>query len=297
MASGNDANEALSSSGMGFATACYVSWGLVPIYWKAIDGVPAGEVLIPRILWTLALLCVVSLFTGQRSELRLARDGEWGWNLLAAFLLAFNWGVFIYAVQSDQVMATSLGYYINPLVSIVLGLVVLGERLNRGQTLAVAIAAAGVVALTLRAGGLPWISLVLAGSFALYGLIHKLRPQPALGGLAREMIVLAPFTLGALAWLSTRADSGLLAAGPREQAFLALSGLVTAVPLLLFHAATRRLPLAAVGMFQYIAPTITLLLATMTYGEAFTPGHAIGFGLVWSGLVVFTLDSVKRQRS
>ena len=117
-----------------------------------------------------------------------------------------------------------------------LGLVVLGERLNRAQTLAVAIAAAGVVALTLRAGGLPWISLVLAGSFALYGLIHKLRPQPALGGLAREMIVLAPFTLGALAWLATRADSGLLAAGPREQAFLALSGLVTAVPLLLFHA-------------------------------------------------------------
>jgi len=294
MAPRSDADDALSPSGMGFATACYVTWGLVPIYWKAIVDVPADEVLIPRILWTLVLLVVVASFTGQLSELRPARTREWGWNLLAALLLSFNWGIFIYAVQSDQVIATSLGYYINPLMSILLGLLVLGERLNRAQTLAVAIAGGGVVTLTLRAGGLPWISLVLASSFALYGLIHKLRPQPPLGGLAREMLVLSPFTLVATGWLSTQAHSPLLEAGLGDQAFLAVSGLITAVPLLLFHASTRRLPLAAVGMFQYIAPTLTLLLATMMYGEAFTPAHATGFGMVWLGLIVFTFDSARR---
>lgn len=296
MAPRSDADDALSPSGMGFATACYVTWGLVPIYWKAIVDVPADEVLIPRILWTLVLLVVVASFTGQLSELRPARAREWGWNLLAALLLSFNWGIFIYAVQSDQVIATSLGYYINPLMSILLGLLALGERFNRAQAFAVAVASLGVATLTIRAGGLPWISLALAGSFALYGLIHKVRAQPPLGGLAREMIVLAPLTLMAVAILTTKENSPLLEASFAEHAYLSLSSLVTAIPLLLFHASTRRLPLAAVGMFQYIAPTISLVLAAVVYDEPFTTFHALGFGFVWIGLVVFTFDSVRRAR-
>ena len=297
MAQDSSPEAALSPSGMGFATACYLVWGLVPIYWKAIEEIPSDEALIPRILWTLVLLVGATAATGKLGELRPARPRDWGWNLLAALLLSTNWLIFIYAVQSGRIVATSLGYYINPLMSILLGLVALGERLNRAQAFAVAVAALGVATLTVRAGGLPWISLALAGSFALYGLIHKLRPQPPLGGLAREMLVLAPFTLLAVAAFTTKAHSPLLAAGLGEHAYLSLSGLVTAVPLLLFHASTRRLPLAAVGMFQYIAPTITLILATTVYGEPFTPAHAMGFGFVWVGLVVFTTDSVRRANA
>lgn len=286
----------LSSSGMGFATACYLAWGLVPIYWKSIEGIPSDEALIPRILWTLVLLIGTATVTGKRDELRPAQAREWGWNLLSALLLSTNWLIFIYAVQSGQIVATSLGYYINPLMSILLGLIALGERFNRAQVFAVTVASLGVATLTIRAGGLPWISLALAGSFALYGLIHKVRPQPPLGGLAREMIVLAPLALMAVAVLTTKEKSPLLEATLGEHAYLSLSSLVTAIPLLLFHAATRRLPLAAVGMFQYIAPTITLILATVVYDETFTPFHALGFGFVWSGLVVFTFDSVRRAR-
>ncbi|MCR9096512.1 MAG: EamA family transporter RarD [bacterium] len=294
MAGDPSRDEALSPSGMGFATACYLAWGLVPIYWKAIEHIPSDEALIPRILWTMLLLMAAATATGKLGELRPAKAREWGWNLLAALLLATNWLIFIYAVQSGQIVATSLGYYINPLMSILLGLVVLGERLNRAQTVAVVVAALGVATLTVRAGGLPWISLALASSFALYGLIHKVRPQPPLGGLAREMLVLTPLSLLAVLALTAKDHSPLLAASAGEHAYLSLTSVVTAGPLLLFHASTRRLPLAAVGMFQYIAPTITLALATFIYGEAFTTAHATGFGFVWIGLVVFTFDSVRR---
>jgi len=289
------AEAALSSSGMGFALACYLSWGLVPIYWKAIHGIPAEQVLIPRILWTLVLLWIASHLTGQMADTWAERGRAWGWNLVAAGLLAGNWGLFIYALQIDRVIATSLGYYINPLMSIVLGLVLLGERLNRIQAIAIGIAALGVASLTIREGEVPWISLVLATTFALYGLIHKIRPQPPLAGLTREMLVLSPIALIGIGVLFTRPNAAILDASLADHAFLSLTSIVTAGPLLLFHAATRRLPLVAVGMFQYIAPTITLILAVSVYGETFTPAHATGFGLVWAGLLLFTFDSFRRS--
>jgi len=289
------AEAALSSSGMGFALACYLSWGLVPIYWKAIHGIPAEQVLIPRILWTLVLLWIASHLTGQMADTWAERGRAWGWNLAAAGLLAGNWGLFIYALQIDRVIATSLGYYINPLMSIVLGLVLLGERLNRIQAIAIGIAALGVASLTIREGEVPWISLVLATTFALYGLIHKIRPQPPLAGLTREMLVLSPIALIGIGVLFTRPNAAILDASLADHAFLSLTSIVTAGPLLLFHAATRRLPLVAVGMFQYIAPTITLILAVSVYGETFTPAHATGFGLVWAGLLLFTFDSFRRS--
>jgi chloramphenicol-sensitive protein RarD len=282
---------------MSLAITCYLAWGLVPIYWKGIIAIPAAEALIPRILWTLVLLLVATWITGRSAETWAAGGRKWGWTLLSALLLAGNWGLFVYAVQSDQVIASSLGYYINPLVSILLGLVILGERLNRIQAFAITIAAIGVATLTIRAGELPWISLVLAFSFATYGLIHKLHPQPPLAGLTREMLVLSPFALLAFGGLVFQMESPLLHATIGEHFYLSLSSMVTAVPLLLFHAATRRLPLVAVGMFQYIAPTITLLLATALYREPFTSAHAAGFGFVWVGLAVFTFDSLRRTRS
>jgi len=287
----------LSSTGIGLAICCYLAWGLVPIYWKGIVEIPAIEALIPRIVWTFVLLWIATLATGRTAETWAEGGREWGWTMLSAFLLAGNWGLFVYAVQTDQVIASSLGYYINPLVSILLGLVILGERLNRTQGLAVLTAAFGVATLTFQVGELPWISLVLAMSFATYGLIHKLHPQPPLAGLTREMMLLSPLALLAFAYLTTRSSSPLVDASVGEHFYLSLSSVVTAVPLLLFHAATRRLPLVAVGMFQYIAPTITLILATVVYHEAFTSAHAIGFGFVWIGLGVFTFDSVRRTRS
>ena len=290
----------LSSSGVLLAVGCYVIWGIVPAYWKAIDTVAAHEVLIARILWTLVWMLAVVFGTGRRAELR-SGEGEagsgWTWTIAAASLLAVNWGVFIYAVQIGQVLATSLGYYVNPLMSVLLGMLFLGERLSRLQAISVAIATTGVVAMTIDAGELPWIALVLATSFALYGLIHKLRPQPALGGLVREMMILAPFALLALAWMLARSDAALAKASLATHGLVALAGPVTAIPLLLFHASTRRLPLVVVGMFQYIAPTLTFLLATLAYHEPFTRDAAIGFGLVWLGLGTFLFDALRRLRT
>ena len=286
----------LSASGIGFAVSCYLCWGLVPLYWKRILDIPATEALIPRILWTLVVLWIAALATRRTTETWAKGGREWGWTLLSALLIAGNWCLFVYAVQSDQVVASSLGYYINPLMSILFGLIVLGEKLNRVQALAIAIAAFGVATLTFRIGEVPWISLVLAMSFASYGLIHKLHPQPALAGLTREMLVLTPVTLFALGALLMQPASSFAQASFAEHSYLALSGVVTAIPLVLFHAATRRLPLVAVGMFQYIAPTLTLVLATFVFEEPFTSAHAMGFGLVWVGLAVFSFDGIRRAR-
>ena len=246
----------LSTSGILLAVGCYVIWGIVPVYWKAVDFVPAHEMLIARVFWTLALMVFVLIVSGRRYEIAAQGARAWGWTLGAASLLGLNWGVFIYAVQTDRVLATSLGYFINPLMSVLLGMLVLGERLSRIQTLSVAVATGGVVAMTIQSGELPWIALVLATSFALYGLSHKLRPQPPLGGLVREMLVLSPIALAVLALLLVRDAAALAHATPSAHFDVALSGPITAIPLLLFHASTKRLPLVVVGMFQYIALSI-----------------------------------------
>lgn len=289
--------EKLSSTGVTLAITCYAIWGVVPAYWKAIDTVAAHEVLIARILWTLVWMVVVVYATGRGGELRATSRRSFAWNAGAAALLAVNWGVFIWAVQIGDVLATSLGYYINPLMSVLLGMFFLGERLTRLQILSVAAATSGVVAMTIAAGELPWIALVLATSFALYGLVHKLEPQPPFGGLVREMSVLAPLAAAALVYLLANDRAALATATPATHLLVALSGPVTAVPLLLFHASTRRLPLVVVGMFQYIAPTLTFLLATLVYHEPFTRDAAIGFALVWLGLGIFLFDAVQRVRA
>lgn len=287
----------LSTSGVALAVCCYVIWGIVPAYWKAADAIAAHVMLVARVLWTLVWMAGVLLLTGRSHELREGGQSSWPATFAAAALLALNWGVFIYAVQIGQVLATSLGYFINPLMSVVLGMIFLGERLTRLQALSVAVATAGVVAMTIAAGELPWIALVLASSFAVYGLLHKLRPQPPLAGLVREMLALSPAALVLLAWLLARSEAALANADAATHALVALSGPITAVPLLLFHASTRRLPLVVVGMFQYIAPTLTFLLATLVYHEPFDRGAALGFGLVWAGLGVFLFDAILRLRT
>lgn len=287
----------LSTSGVLLAISCYVIWGIVPVYWKAVDAFDAREMLAARILWTLVVMGGFLAISGRGGEVANRAPSSGRWTFLAAGLLAINWGVFIYAVQIDQVLATSLGYFVNPLMSVVMGMVFLGERLTRIQTLSVAIAAIGVVAMTIAAGELPWIALVLASSFAVYGLLHKLRPQPPFGGLVREMLALSPLAIAWVAWLLSRSQAALADADARTHALVALAGPVTAIPLLLFHASTRRLPLVVVGMFQYIAPTLTFLIATLVYDEPFTRADALGFGLVWLGLALFLGDALQRTRA
>jgi chloramphenicol-sensitive protein RarD len=213
--------------------------------------------------------------------------------VLSGALIAVNWLVFIYAVSSDRVSHTSLGYYVNPLVSVALGFFVLREGLRPAQWFAVGVASAGVVWWTLQLGGLPWIAAALAGSFALYGLVRKLVPLPSLVGFALEMLYLAPL---AATYLASRPTLALADAGASLHAWVAVSGIVTAAPLVCFASAARRLPLAVLGIFQYIAPSLALLLAVAVYGEAFTHHHAVSFGCVALALSIFSLDSFRAGR-
>ncbi len=213
----------------------------------------------------------------------------------SAVLLGVNWLVFILAVQTERVTDTSLGYYVNPLVSVALGFAVLRERLRPAQWVAVGIATIGVVWWTARLGGLPWISAALAVSFALYGLVRKVVPISSLLGFALEMLVLAPLALAFLA-MAPHGSLALPGAGPRVDAWLAASGAVTAAPLVFFASATRRLPLIAIGLFQYLSPSLALVIAVVGYGEPFTRDHAIAFGFVALALAIFTLDALRSTR-
>ena len=279
-----------------YATAAYLVWGVVPIYWKQVAWVPALEMLAPRIVCTALLMLVLIVAVRRTAELRGVDRAALPRGLGTAALLSVNWGTFIYAVQTDRVLATSLGYYINPLVSVILGLLVLRERLNRVQSLAVVLAGLGVAYLTYALGSLPWIAVVLALSFGLYGLAHKLAPSPPMAGLAIEMLLMTPIALLGWLWLASRGEAQLANASGGWLLVVSGSAAITAVPLLAFHAATRRLPLVAVGMFQYIAPTLSLMIAVVLYEEPFTFAHAICFGCVWLGLALFTSDALTRAR-
>jgi chloramphenicol-sensitive protein RarD len=293
----NHHSPSTPAAGTAFALAAYGIWGLAPAYWKQLAAIPAAELTAWRALCSAAFGVALLLLTRRSHELtRVLRNVRGALPIgLSAALLGVNWLVFIYAVQIGRITDTSLGYYVNPLVSVALGFVVLGERLRPGQWLAVAVAAAGVVWWTARLGGLPWISTALAVSFALYGLVRKLVPISSLAGFALEMLFLAP---PAAVFLAAQ-PSGSLAlpgAGTRVDAWLAASGLVTAAPLVFFASATRRLPLAAIGIFQYISPSLALLLAVLWFGEPFGPDHAIAFGFVAVALSIFTLDALRATR-
>jgi len=282
-------------AGVGFALAAYTIWGLLPAYWKTLTDVPADELTAWRALWAAVVGVGLLAATRRTRELVAAlREPRLALPIvLSGALIAVNWLVFLYAVASDRVSHTSLGYYVNPLVSVALGFSVLRERLRPAQWLAVGVAAAGVVWWTLRLGGLPWIAAALAGSFALYGLVRKLVPVAPLVGFALEMLTLAPFAAG---WLLSRPALALADADPARHAWVALSGVLTAAPLVCFASAARRLPLVVLGIFQYIAPSLALWLAVAVYGEAFTRHHAVSFGCVAVALAIFTTDSLRAAR-
>jgi chloramphenicol-sensitive protein RarD len=284
--------------GFWYGVAAYVFWGLFPLYWPLLR--PAGpiEILALRVVWSLVAVGLLLTAARRWPQLRaLTRDRHrLAFVGVGAVTIAINWGTFIYAVNSGHVLETSLGYFINPLVLVALGVVVLGERLRAGQWAALSVAAIAVVGLTLDYGRPPWIALVLACSFGTYGLMKKRAAVGATEGLVLETAILAPLALAWLAWLQLDGQAAFGHEGWLNTVLLIGTGIVTTIPLLLFGGAATRVPMTTLGMLQYIAPVMQFVLGLWLFHEAMSPARWVGFGLVWLSLVLLTVESLLRRR-
>lgn len=284
--------------GIVYAALAYTVWGLFPLYFKQVADVPALEVVLHRTLWSMVFLVLVLLVLKRWAWMRgLARQPR----VLAAFalsalLLSANWLVYVWAVQNQHVLDASLGYFILPLINVAMGYVFLHERPRRGQWVAVAVAAAGVLWLTVQTGRLPWIALVLALTFGFYGLLRKVAVLGALQGLALETLMLAPVALVALAVWGSQGQGVLVQGSATTLGWLLLGGPLTAIPLLLFAAGARRIPLTTLGILQYISPTLQFALGVWLYGEPMQASRLLGFALIWAALVVYSLEGWWRSR-
>jgi len=286
-------------SGLWYGVAAYSLWGLLTLYWRLFPNVPAMQVLGHRIVWSFVLLVAIiaTSWRQRRIVMRSVTLSAIALYALAAVLIGVNWFLYVYSVNNGFIVESSLGYFITPLVNVLMGVVVFRERLRQMQWVAVAFAFSGVVWLTLAYGTLPWIGLALAGSFGSYGLVKKKAPLPSLEGLALETaVMLVPAVLYLIA-LHANETGVFLRSGATTDLLLVAGGIVTVIPLLLFATAVRRIPLSVVGILQYIAPTIQFLLGVFAFKEPFTRTQLSGFGLVWIGLVVFTLDSMRPRSS
>ena len=286
-----------AAAGLVLGLGAYLMWGLLPAFLKTLGHVPPVEVLAHRVLWSALLLAVVVTALRRWPQVRQAFAAP---RLLAilfgtAALIGANWLLYIWAVNSGQVLETSLGYFINPLLNVALGMLVLGERLGRVQLAAVLLALAGVLYLTIMQGALPWIALALAASFGLYGLLRKLAPVDALTGLLVETLLLAPVAL-LFVGQAQATGTGSFGGDASTSLLLMSAGAVTAVPLLMFAGAAKRLRFATLGLLQYVAPTMQFLLAVLVYKEPLTSAHLVAFALIWSGLALFAADALAAER-
>jgi chloramphenicol-sensitive protein RarD len=279
---------------LGFAA--YLLWGLFPLYWPLLEPAGAVEILAHRVLWSLVLVGLVLLVRAR--SLRTLPRGRRQLKLLvaAAVLIAVNWGVYIWGVNAHHVVETSLGYFVNPLVSVALGVVALGERLRRTQWAAVGLAAVGVLVLTVESGRLPWIALALAASFGTYGLVKKVVGVPAVEGLVVETAVLTPLALGYVLIGALFGTTTFATHGAGHALLLASAGVVTAIPLLAFAGAAARVPLSRLGLMQYVTPTMQFLIGVLVRHEPLPPGRLVGFVLVWFALAMFTADTATHYR-
>jgi len=285
-------------TGMLYAAGAHVLWGVIPIYWKQIEAAGAVEIVAHRIVWTVVFTVIIIALQRRLGRLWSAlRDPRAVLALVASSLLiALNWGLFIWAVMENRIIDTSLGYFINPLLSIILGVVMLQERLSLLQKIAVGVAGLGVANQTLTVGYLPWISLVLAMSFALYGLIRKTIHVESIEGVSIETILMLPLAGGFLVYLLAAGDAAFGSHGRLNDFYLVLAGPLTAIPLMLFAAGARRLPMFMMGFMQYVTPTLSLSVAVFMYGETFTQAHAVTFGLIWSALALVSWEAFRRER-
>ena len=289
----------LSPRGLAAGAAAFTIWGLFPVYLHPLRGVPALQVIAHRITWSCLFLVAWLLLRGELGDLRatLARPALLARLALTATLISINWLVYVWAVTHSHVVDTSLGYYINPLVNVLLGVIVLRERLNRAQWTAIGLAALAVLYLALLAGRPPWIAGTLAVSFSLYGFVRKVISVEALPGLTTETLLLMPLAAGYLAWCQWAGSGALTTQGAGVAALLIGSGLITAIPLFLFAYGARLLPYSTVGVLQYIAPSLQLLCGVVLYRESFGPARAAGFALIWAALLIYAVDGLWRARS
>lgn len=285
-------------SGAALGAGAYVLWGLFPLYWPLLAPSSSLEVLAHRVLWSLVVVAVLLVLTRRVDGVRAAVADRRRLLMLstAAAVVAVNWGTYIYGVSSDQVVETSLGYFVNPIVTVLLGVLVLGERLRPAQWAAMSMAFVAVVVLTVEGGRPPWIALVLAFSFGAYGLLKKTAGVGAVEGLAIETAVLFPVAAVFVAVLGVSGAGTFGSEGPGHALLLALSGVVTAIPLLMFGGAASRIPLSTLGVLQYVAPTIQFVIGITVFSEPLPPVRLLGFVLVWVGLAMFTVDLVRSHR-
>lgn len=295
----DDAEARRTRAGLAYGLGAYLAWGFIPAYFKLLTHVPPLTVLAHRIVWSVAFLALLLTLLRKWGEIRAALRGRRTMLALlcSTVLIATNWYVFIWAIDHGQLLQASLGYFINPLVNVLLGVVILRERLTPGQLVGLALATAGVANMTIGAGGVPWVALTLAVSFAFYGLLRKTAPVAPLAGLSIETAILFPLALmvmtGAVS-LPAGHHAGELSRG--TYALLSAAGVITAIPLLWFAAGARRLRLSTMGFIQYLAPTCQFLLAVGVYDEPFSTRELVSFGLIWAALAAYTLESVLRLR-
>lgn len=286
------------NKGILYGIGAYVIWGFFPIYWKFLHDVPALQVIGHRIAWSFVLLLAYVALSGQWKAFR-ASAMNWrtiGIYSISAVLLSFNWLIYVWGVNAGFIVETSLGYFINPLLSVLLGVIFLRERLRPMQWVPVGIAAIGVAYLTFVYGRLPWIALSLAFTFGFYGFVKKLSPLGSLYGLTLETGIVFPVAVIYLAVVGFNGSGAFLQNGTSIDLFLIGAGVVTTIPLLMFASATKQIPLTIVGLLQYIAPTIQFLIGVFIYKEPFDQAHFIGFAIVWLALIIFAIESYMANR-
>lgn len=287
-----------SARGLAAAATAFLIWGLLPLYLKALQTIPVLQVTAHRLVWGFVFGFAWLALRKEVGQLMAAlRNPSTRWRLsVSAALICINWITYVWGIAANRVVETSLGYFINPLVNVLLGVFLLRERLNGAQWTAVAIAAAGVAWLTWSAGQPPWISLILAFSFGLYGFVRKLVKVESLPGFGAETLLLLPIGVGYLVWCEIAGVGAVLNAGLSMNVLLAFGGPLTAIPLVLFAFGARRIPYSTVGLLQYIGPTIQLLLGVLVFGEPFGGDRAIGFAMIWTALAIYAGDGVWRTR-
>ncbi len=298
-ASADGAKNASTRQGVALAVMATLTWGLFPLAFKAVAHISALEVLAHRSFWTLVFTALLMMLTRRREIFTrtLYTPRILGVAALSGLTIAVNWGVFIWAVANDHVLQTSLGYYISPLLSVLLGVVVLKERLSFPRWVALGLAAIGVVVMMMSAGAASWVVFSIAGSWTFYGLVRKLAPVGSLPGLYLETLMLLPLSGGYIAWLTWGPGPAAFGAGVGDSALLIFMGALTALPLLLFARAARILPLSAIGLLMYIVPTGQFLLAVFAFREPFTVSNLLAFVLIWAGLALYSWDTFARHRA
>ena len=288
-----------NATGIIYTASAYVLWGILPIYWKFINDVSALEILAHRVIWSFIFVFMIVLLLKRKLlknffQVQMSQKKTWFGLLLASLFISINWLTYIYAVNTNHIVEASLGYYINPIIAVLLGVLVLREKVNVLQAVSFVIAGIGVIYMTLSVGKLPWISLLLALSFGFYGLSKKLIKVDSILGLLLETLFVLPFALMFLAYLGVTDQHSFSTGSLNNDLFLLGSGIATALPLLWFGIGAQKIPLYMVGFLQYISPTISLILGVLMYGESFTKDHVVTFACIWIAIALFTLSNIRQ---